>query len=98
MTDKKRKTNNPVYEKGEERKNLCNKIKEMLIEQLSLEMIPEFITNDQPVFGRGLELDSIDALDISVGLFDTFGVQIDDDNTEVFSSVNKMADYIQMQN
>ena len=86
-----------IYEKGLQRKELCLKIKEMLIDQLSLNMTPEFITNDQPLFGRGLELDSIDALDISVGLFGTFGLQVDDDNTEIFSSINKMADFIQEQ-
>lgn len=86
-----------TFEQALERKNLCQKIKDMLIEQLGLEITSDFITNDQPLFGRGLGLDSIDALDISVGIFDTFGLQVDDDNTEIFSSINKMADYIQSQ-
>jgi len=86
---------NSTYEKALARKELAQKIKEMIIEQLGLDTTSDFITNDQPLFGRGLELDSIDALDVSVGLFDTFGIQVDDDNTEIFTSVNKMADFIQ---
>ena len=85
---------NNTYEKALERKELCKEIKEMMIEQMGLDISSDFITNDQPLFGRGLGLDSIDALDVSVGLFDTFGIQVDDDNQEIFSSVNKMADFI----
>ncbi len=78
-----------------EREKLCSEIKEMMVEQLDLEMEPEFITNDQPIFGRGLELDSIDALELAVGIYDKFEISVTDDNTTIFSSVNTMADYIE---
>jgi acyl carrier protein len=87
--------NGVIYQNAKERKELCLEIKRMIIDQLSLDITAEFITNDQPLFGRGLELDSIDALDISVGLCDVFEVMVNDDNTEIYSSVNKIADYIQ---
>ena len=86
-----------MYEKGKKRTALCDQIKLMLIDQLGLETTANFITNDQPLFGRGLELDSIDSLDVAVGVFEVFGIQIDDDNTEIFASVNKLADFIQEQ-
>ena len=86
-----------MYEKGRQRAELCERIKAMLIEQLGLDTTTAFITNDQPLFGRGLELDSIDSLDVAVGVFEEFGIQIDDDNSAVFASVNKLADFIQAQ-
>lgn len=81
--------------KAQKRALLCAKIKKMMVEQLDLEIDPNFITNDQPIFGRGLELDSIDALELAVGIYDQFDVTVTDDNTTIFSSVNTMADYIQ---
>ncbi|MDR1066771.1 MAG: phosphopantetheine-binding protein [Clostridiales bacterium] len=84
-----------IRQLAEERRDLCDEIKKMIIDQLSLEVTPEFITNDQPIFGRGLELDSIDALDISVGLYDAFEVAVNDDNTAIYSSINTIADYVQ---
>lgn len=78
-----------------ERQQLCSKIKEMIVEQLSLDVEPNWITDDQPLFGRGLELDSIDTLEIAVGLQDEFDVTMTDDNMEYLGSVNKIADYIE---
>ncbi len=88
---------NEITKQAEIREKLCKEIKSMMVEQLDIDMNPEFITNDQPIFGRGLELDSIDALELAVGIYDKFEVSITDDNTSVFSSVNTMADYIQEQ-
>ena len=78
----------------EERRQVIGRLKEVIVEQLALEIEPEFIANDQPLFGRGLELDSIDALELSVGVFTEFSVTISDDETYVFDSVNRLADYI----
>ena len=44
------------------RQEVVNEIKEILIDSLMLDIDRELIMNDQPLFGRGLELDSIDAL------------------------------------
>ncbi|RFA32971.1 hypothetical protein CAI16_16490 [Virgibacillus dokdonensis] len=68
----------------------------MIVEQLSLDISPDLITEDQPLFGRGLELDSIDTLEIAVGLQDKFDVNMTDDNMEYLGSVNKIADYVEM--
>lgn len=86
-----------IVKKAEKREELCKGIKEMIVKQLNLTLDPEFITNDQPIFGRGLELDSIDALELAVGIYDSFEVTVTDDNTTIFSSVNTMADYIETQ-
>ncbi|APT50330.1 acyl carrier protein [Bacillus safensis] len=82
-------------EKAKNRRELTDKIKELLVEKLDLEIDPSIITDDQPIFGRGLGLDSIDALELFVVIEDEFGVTVFDDNIEVFSSVNKLADYIE---
>lgn len=86
---------NNVKEYAQEREILCSDIKKMIVEQLDLDIEPEFITDDQPIFGRGLELDSIDALELAVGMFDTFEVTVTDEDTNVFSSVNSIADFIE---
>lgn len=59
-----------------------------------LEIDKDLIMNDQPLFGRGLELDSIDALELSIGISTTFGVELNDDDMAVLSSVNKLADFV----
>ncbi len=86
-----------LFNQAKEREELCGDVKKMMVDQLDLEMDPDFITNDQPIFGRGLELDSIDALELAVGIFDKFGVSVTDDNTTIFSSVNTISDYIEKQ-
>lgn len=76
------------------RQEVVDQIKEVLIDSLMLDLDKDLIINDQPLFGRGLELDSIDALELSIGLSTTFGVEINDDDMAVLSSVNKLADFV----
>lgn len=83
-----------VQEKAAKRREMCDKVKDIIVDRLGLEMDPILITDDQPLFGRGLELDSIDALELSIGVEDQFEVAINDDNMAVFGSVNTMVDYI----
>ncbi|MCR3759393.1 acyl carrier protein [Clostridium felsineum] len=84
-----------MQEKAKTRIELCEKIKQVIVDQLALDIEPTVITDDQPLFGRGLELDSVDALELVVGIDAEFDVSISDDNIGVFSSVNKIADYIE---
>ncbi|KAA0560851.1 acyl carrier protein [Bacillus sp. CH30_1T] len=79
---------------AQERRELTERLKEIIVERLDLEIEPSLITDDQPIFGRGLGLDSIDALELFVVIEDEFNVTVYDDNIEVFSSINKLADYI----
>lgn len=73
------------------------RIKEMLVKNLMLQVTPEQITDDMPLFGPdGLGLDSIDSLELVVSMEKTFGVGVP--NSEVASkalrSVNTINDYI----
>ncbi|AYG02060.1 phosphopantetheine-binding protein [Lactococcus allomyrinae] len=78
----------------EQRTIIEDKIKTILIESLMLGLDKKLIQNDQPLFGRGLELDSIDALELSIGISTEFGIALTDDDMSIFSSVNKLTDYI----
>jgi len=59
-------------------------------------MTPEMIENDAPLFGEGLGLDSIDALELVLGLEKEFGVIIPDAEVgkKVFQSVRTVAQYV----
>ena len=76
------------------------KLKEQLIEHLNLEDFSiEDIANDLPLFGDGLGLDSIDALEIIVMLDNKFDVKISnpEEGAKIFQSVNTIAEFIEKQ-
>ena len=72
-------------------------LKENIIEQLNLEdMTPEDIGNDDVLFGDGLGLDSIDALELIVMLDKNYGIKLADpkEGRAIFESIDTMAAYI----
>tara|TARA_B110000495_G_C22363363_1_gene237364 strand:+ start:130 stop:384 length:255 start_codon:yes stop_codon:yes gene_type:complete len=74
------------------------KLKEQLIEHLNLEdFTVKDIADDLPLFGDGLGLDSIDALEIIVMLDKNFNIKISnpEDGAKIFQSVNTIAEYIE---
>ncbi|KAB0669810.1 acyl carrier protein [Oryzomonas sagensis] len=76
---------------------LIPKVKQLIIESLRIEgMSPDEIETDAPLFGEGLGLDSIDALQLVVAMEKDFGVVVPDaaTGTKVFASVRSMAEYI----
>jgi len=76
---------------------LIQNIKQMIIESLRIEgMSPDEIETDSALFGEGLGLDSIDALQLVVAMEKQFGIVVPDAATgsKVFASVRSMADYI----
>lgn len=79
---------------------LLIELKELIIKRLKLEDIkPDEIQDDGPLFGEGLGLDSIDALELVVALEKNYGIRIPDEDVgkEAFRSVNALADYIMKQ-
>lgn len=84
-----------VKQQALKRQKLCYEIKKIIVERLDLDVSPSLLTDDQPLFGRGLKLDSIDSLELVVGVEAAFDVSITDNNMEIFGSVNKIADYIE---
>lgn len=79
-------------------KTLEDRIRTLIVETLNLEDIkPEDIGLDEALFGDGLGLDSIDALEIGVEIQKIFGVKIDtqDENlSSYFSSVRALAEFV----
>jgi acyl carrier protein len=75
-------------------RELCASIRELLVRRLELPLDADWITDDQPLFGRGLELDSVDALEIVVGLESLFDATVTDDDREAFGSVAKLAERV----
>ena len=76
---------------------LIEKLKQEVILQLNLEEISaEDIDPDAPLFGEGLGLDSIDALELIVLLEKNYGIKIEDpkDGKKIFFSIRTMAEYI----
>ena len=77
--------------------DLVLELKKLIINTLKLEDItPETIEADAPLFGEGLGLDSIDALELVVSLEKTYGVFIPDSEVgkKVFRSVNALAEFV----
>ena len=76
---------------------LIEQLKVQLIKQLNLEdMEPGDIDPDEPLFGEGLGLDSIDALELIVLLEKEYGIKIENpkDGQKVFFSLRTMAEFI----
>jgi acyl carrier protein len=78
-------------------KQLIEELKKEIIEVLNLEdMKPEDIDENAPLFGEGLGLDSIDALELIVLMEKNYGIKLQsaDQGKEIFKSVRVMAEYI----
>ena len=75
-----------------------DRIKRLIVKSLHLEGIePEAIETDAPLFGEGLGLDSVDALELVVALEKEFGIKIKSQEIgrEVFSSVATLSQFIE---
>lgn len=78
--------------------DLIKKLKVEIIEALNLEdMEPDDIDEKEPLFGDGLGLDSIDALELIVLLEKEYGIKIQNpkDGQKIFFSLETMAEFIQ---
>jgi acyl carrier protein len=73
-------------------------LKELIIEALNLEdLTPDDIETEAPLFGDGLGLDSIDALELGVAVRRKYGVNLDVDSEEIrdhFASVARLARFV----
>jgi acyl carrier protein len=81
--------------RAQARQQLCGEVKALLVDRLALDVNPEMIGDDQPLFGRGLELDSIDTLELAMAIEESYGVTITDDETESLLSLNRLVDHVE---
>ncbi len=73
-------------------------LKERIIDALHLmDMVPEDIEDDAPLFKEGLGLDSIDALELMLLMEKNYGIRLSSpqEGRQVFKSISTMAEYIQ---
>ena len=73
---------------------VINPIKEELIKRLNLPYKPEDLHEDISLFGAGLGLDSLDALEVVLCVVNCFGIKIPDNNVSILRSINTLADYV----
>jgi len=88
-------TSEDVRTQAERRLEKNMKVKSMIISQLGLDVEPAVVSDNQPLFGRGLEMDSLDTLEIVVMVNNEFDVLISDDDIEAFGSINALVDFIE---
>jgi len=77
---------------------LIYKLKEQIIDALNLEeLTPEEIDENAPLFGEGLGLDSIDALELIVILDKNYGIKLASpaEGKAIFTSIANIAKYVQ---
>ena len=78
---------------------LKSKVKQLIVRQLKLDIDPAGIKDAAPLFGddpQGLGLDSIDALELVLGVEKEFGIKVQDEEVGVkaFASVDALCDFI----
>jgi acyl carrier protein len=81
-----------------EKEQLKQQVKEQVVKFLNLNTIkPEDIKDDEPLFGEGLGLDSIDSIELIVMLSREYGINIKDpkEGRKILTTINTMVDYIE---
>lgn len=84
----------------EQSEELKKRVKELIVRQLKLEVDPTTINDAAPLFGEsqdGLGLDSIDALELVLGVEKEFGIKVQDEEVGVkaFASVDALCEFVQ---
>ena len=76
---------------------LQSEVAALLVESLNLDIAPETIDPDAPLYGEGLGLDSIDILEVALVVSQRYGFQLrsdDEDNVRIFRSLASLAEHI----
>jgi acyl carrier protein len=80
--------------------SLRHEIAKLFVEALNLGVAPESIDPDEPLYGSGLGLDSIDILEVALIVSKQYGVQLranSEENQHIFRSLRHLAEYIAVQ-
>ena len=76
---------------------LKQQVKQQIVQFLNMSVKPEDIKDDEPLFGEGLGLDSIDSIELIVMLGREYGINIQDpkEGRKVLANINTMVAYIE---
>ena len=79
------------------RQELASQVKDLIVRRLKLDIDPKTIDDGAPLYGEGLGLDSIDALELVLGLEQEFHIKVEDEEVGVkaFASVDALCDFIE---
>ena len=80
-----------------EHTDLQREVAALLVEALNLEIAPEAIDPEAPLYGEGLGLDSIDILEVALVVSQRYGFQLrsdDENNVRIFRSLASLAEHI----
>jgi acyl carrier protein len=70
----------------------------LIVDTLNLEVAPDEIEPDAPLYGEGLGLDSIDILEMALAISKSYGVQLrseDENNRKIFASLRRLNEHLQ---
>ena len=78
------------------RERILSEIRALLVEELDVQLAPEQIDPDTPLFGLGLGLDSVDAIELAIGLEERTGRKLPDGLTGrvTLRTVNGIIDFV----
>ena len=85
----------PIYDLG-----LQSEVAALIVDALNLDVEAAAIGSDDPLYGDGLGLDSIDVLEVALVVSKRYGLQLradNDDNHRIFSSLRSLTEYISTQ-
>jgi acyl carrier protein len=78
--------------------DLKGRIKQVIVDRMNLKIAADDISDEGSLFGGdkpGLNLDSIDALELVVGIYEEFGVELKDEDMQIFASVQTIAAFLE---
>ncbi|MBA3773647.1 MAG: acyl carrier protein [Ramlibacter sp.] len=90
----------PDVRTGASGEALLGELAQLVVTSLNLEIAAADINPDEPLYGEGLGLDSIDILEVALVVSKTYGLQLradHEDNTRIFGSLRSLADHIASQ-
>ena len=76
---------------------LQREVAALLVDALNLDLAPDSIDPEAPLYGEGLGLDSIDILEVALVVSQRYGFQLrsdDDENVRIFKSLASLADHV----
>jgi acyl carrier protein len=83
-----------IQQNIERRADVLATIKKDLITRLNLPYEPEDLHEDISLLGSGLGLDSLDALEVILGIEHSFNIKVAEDNIAILRSINTIADHV----